>query len=170
MKQLKMIRVLFLVLTSMNVTGQELKEFDTKAYAITYPGTWTLDTSGQMNTSFLIFSKLEENDTFRENINLTIQDLTGMNLDLKGYTALSENQIKSVKDSEIFESKELTKNNTPYHQIVWKGFVAGKNLKFKQLYYIKDNQAFLVTFTCEQATYDDYVEAGTAILNSFILK
>ena len=145
-------------------------EHSTKEYTIQYPQDWTFDSSGQMNTTFILFSKPEQQDTFRENVNLMIQDLTGMNLDLNGYTKLSVNQIKGIKDSEIFESKDLKKDGMTYHQIIWKGFVSGRKLKFKQLYFIKDNKAYLVTLTCAENAYDDYVKTGTIILNSFTLK
>ncbi len=166
----KIIITLLLSVFSVNSQGQELQEYSTKEYTINYPKDWTFDSSGQMNTTFLLFSKLEENDTFSENVNLMIQDLTGMNLDLKGYTALSVKQIKSVKDSEIIESKGLKKSGRDYHQIIWKGFVAGRDLQFKQLYFLKDNKAYLVTLTCEQKAYTEYVNIGTSILNSFTLK
>jgi len=170
MKTQRIIQLLFLSLFLLNSYAQELKDFNAKDYSVKYPEDWTFDTSGQMNTSFIIFSKLEQNDTFRENVNLMIQDLSGMSLDLKGYAELSLGQIKSIKDSKILESKNLKKDALPYHEIVWKGFVTGKKLKFKQLYFVKNNKAYLVTLTCDETAYDRYEKIGTTILNSFIVK
>ncbi len=164
------ILLLLLTIYTLNVQGQEIEEHSTKEYSIQYPEDWTFDSSGLMNTTFILYSKPELQDTFRENVNLMIQDLTDMNLDLNGYTKLSVDQIKGIKDSEIFESKELKKDGMAYHQIVWKGFVSGRKLKFKQQYFIKDNKAYLVTLTCAESTYDTYVKTGTIILNSFTLK
>jgi len=166
----KVILLLFLSMCFVHMQGQELEEHNTKEYTIKYPKDWTFDASGQMNTTFVLFSKLEQQDPFRENVNLIIQDLTGMNLDLKGYTELSMNQIKGIKDNKVIESKELKKDGVAYQQVVWKGFMSGKKLKFKQLYFIKNNKVFLVTLTCTEKSFDDYVEMGTAILNSFTLK
>ncbi len=165
----KIVLLLVLSFIAIEVKSQEFKVFKATEFSINHPEDWTPDTSGQMNTSLLLFSKPEQNDTFRENVNVMIQDLTGMNLNLKKYTELSLEQIKSIKDSKIFESTELKRDGETYHQLVWKGFVSGKKLKFKQLYFIKNNKAFLVTLTCEEKAYDDYVKTGTLILNSFIL-
>lgn len=170
MKKITTPIIIILILFFCNSNAQELETYDTDDYSIDYPKDWTFDTSGQMNTTFIILSKLEINDTFRENMNLSIQDLTDMDLDLKGYTELSVKQIKSVPNSEIFESKDVKKDSITYHQIIWKGFVTGRNLKFKQLYYIINNKAYLLTFTCEENKYDDYIVIGTKILNSFTLK
>ncbi|MBC8172388.1 MAG: hypothetical protein H7X71_00660, partial [Chitinophagales bacterium] len=47
------------------------KTLKEKNYSIQYPSTWELDQSGQMGTSFILFSSLEEKeDQFMENINL----------------------------------------------------------------------------------------------------
>jgi len=162
--------LLFLSLCFNNSNAQELETHDTKDYSISYPEDWTFDTSGQMNTTFIIFSQLELNDTFRENMNLMIQDLTNMNLDLEGYTKLSLKQIKAVPNYSIIESKDMKKGNITYHEIVWKGFVTGKNLKFKQFYYVRNEKAYLLTLTCEENKYDTYSKVGTKILNSFTLK
>ena len=170
MKILTIIQLLFLSLLFINSNAQELINFDTDGYSISYPKGWTFDTSGQRNTSFIIFSKLEQNDGFRENVNLLIQDLSGQNLDLKKYTELSVNQIKSIPNSEVFESKDLKKDSLQHHQIVWEGFIYGKNLKFKQLYFVENNKAYILTLTCEQNKYEDYILLGTKILNSFTLK
>lgn len=49
-----------------------------------------------MGTSLIILSPLEsEKDTFRENVNLLIQDLTGLDIGLDQYTKISEDQMKA---------------------------------------------------------------------------
>lgn len=143
---------------------------DTKEYHIEYPNNWQLDTTGRMNTEFILFSKREEKDSFRENVNLSIQDLSNHLLNLASYTELSINQIKAIPNSKIIESGTLEKNNIKYHKVIWKGFVSNKNLKFKQIYFVKNNKAFLLTLTCEEKAFEKYEPIGTKILNSFIIK
>src|SRR4051812_41424637 len=78
-------------------------------YSISYPSTWQLDISGQMNTKFILFAPLEgTSDKFKENINLLIQDISSYGLDLDKFTALSVEQIKSMIDkSVLLEKKKL---------------------------------------------------------------
>ena len=81
--------------------------FKKDSYTIDYPKDWELDESGQMGTSFILFSPLtSQKDQFRENVNLLVQDLTGYNLDLDKYVEISEEQVKTlITDGKIIESK-----------------------------------------------------------------
>ena len=85
MNKLQLIGISFLI-TNFTLFGQttaQWKSLNTESYSIQYPENWELVTSGQMNTSFVIFSELSsETDPFRENVNLIIQDLKGYHMDL----------------------------------------------------------------------------------------
>ena len=145
--------------------------YDNAAYRMIYPNSWQLDETGRNKTEFIILSKREKEDPFRENINLIAQDLSNQIMNLESYVALSVDQIKNVvAESKIFESKVITKNGGPVHSIVWSGLLNGKKLKFKQLLFINDNIAYALTLTCEEKEYDNYIETADQILNSFILK
>ncbi len=147
------------------------KTIENDRYQITYPSTWQLDQSGRNKTEFIVLSKREKDDAFRENVNLIAQDLSNQIMNLESYVALSESQIKnSVRDSKIFKSELKTKNGLSFHNIVWSGFLTGKRLKFKQLFFIDDNIAYALTLTCEEKEYENYIATGDQILNSFILK
>ena len=97
MKTLKLIGLLTIIVnltaygqTTENKSQAEVldgwKSLTENSYSINYPGNWELNKSGQMGTSFILFSPLSsEQDQFKENVNLLIQDLTGYNLDLDKY-------------------------------------------------------------------------------------
>jgi len=73
------------------------KTLDQQDYSIQYPSTWELNQSKQMSTSFILFSPLEsENDPFKENVNLLVQDISKYQIDLNEYTKISEGQIKTM--------------------------------------------------------------------------
>jgi len=146
------------------------KTINKGSYKIEYPPEWQLDTTGRMNTQFIVLSKRGKEDTFRENVNLIIQDLSNRILNLESYTALSLRQIKGMKNAKIIENKRTTYKNKKAQQIIWRGFVSGKDLKFKQIYFIENNKAYVLTLTCQEKAYEDYEMIGTKILNSFTLK
>ena len=169
---MKLLFVLFIsVFLNQQVLCQsDFIELDKGSYRINYPKSWQLDTSGQMNTAFILFSELEENDIFSENINLLIQDLKGLKMDLKAFVELSEKQIKTmVVNSKIDKSITIKNEDSTYHDIVWSGHVSGKNLKFKQYFFIKNEKAYVLTFTAHRTTYDAYLKIGNQIINSFKL-
>jgi hypothetical protein len=147
------------------------KILDENGYSIQYPASWDLDKSGQMGTSFILFSKpSSEQDQFRENVNLLIQDLIGRNINLDDYVEISEGQIKTIiTNGNLIESKRLHSNSVDFHKVIFTGKQGIYDLKFEQYYWIKKHKAFVLTFTCEINYFDKYRDTAEKILNSFKL-
>lgn len=145
------------------------KTFSNDNYSIEYPGSWEFDDSGKFNTKFLIYSNAEILDGFRENVNLTVQNLPG-DTTLKQFEEATKQQLSQVPKSKIIKSNIIKLNDKDVFEIVWQGYVTNKDLKFKQHCYLEDNKAHIVTFTAKQDTYEKYEEKASKILNSFILK
>ncbi len=164
------VTIVFLVIANLTFAQKNFKKYAKENIAINYPDSWRLDVSGQMNTEFILFSELEENDTFQENINLLKQDLKGQGFTMESYVKLSKNQIKKmVPNGKIIESKYVN-DDQPHYVIIWSGFVSGNNLKFKQLFFLENENAYVLTFTTLPETFDQYIDLGNKILNSFKLK
>jgi hypothetical protein len=145
--------------------------FSKDNYEIQYPINWRLDTSRLMGTEFFVFSPLEnETDKFSENVNVLIQNLEGHNIDLKAYKEITDNQLKNmVNDSEIYESAIIKTDNKEYYKAVY-AMTQGKfRLKITSICFIKNDKAYLVTFSAELDKYDQYKKAGEEILTSFSL-
>ena len=144
----------------------------TDIYFIRYPEKWAFTEDDELGASFHIVSPKEnDNDTFRENVSLVNQDLKGTNIDLDTYIKLSEKQITSqVKDATIHRSERLKSGDFELHKIVYSGEINGLKLKLLQHYQIKNDKAFVLTFTAEQGQFDKYKLYGQQILNSFRFK
>lgn len=160
---------------SFGQTAQPDAEWNTleqEGYSIRYPSSWEPNLNGLMGTTFFLFSPFESSDDlFRENVNLMIQDLTGLNLDLNQYTQLSEDQVKTlITNGVIIESKRMKTESGEYHKIIYTGDQGIYNLEYEQYYWIIGNKAYVLTFTSEQQKYAQYKETGEQILNSFVLK
>ncbi len=171
MDEIKLKNHLFIILMVVSISSHAQDTFETlenATYAISYPGTWELNQSGQMGMSFALFSPVKfEGDQFRENVNLVIQDVSSHNLDLTGFVNLSENQIKTmIQDGEILESEK----GDDSHKLVYSGTMGQFKLKFKQYYWVKDGSAYILTFTAEQSEFDNYNEIARQIMDSFQIK
>ena len=153
-------------------TDTSWKKIDKANYLIQYPSDWELNESGQMGTSFILFSPLEsDKDKFKENVNLLIQDLSGYNLDLNKYTDMSVKQIKTmIPNSTLIESKRIKTSSQEYQRLIYTGDQSSFHLKFEQYYWVKNNKAYVLTLTCEQNKFSKYKVVGERILNSFRLK
>jgi len=182
MKILKLIGILA-VITNLTACGQTAgnktqtealdgwKSMTENNYSINYPDNWELNKSGQMGTSFILFSPLSsEQDQFKENVNLLVQDLAGHNLNLDKYVEISENQIKTmITDGNIIESKRITTEPLNYQKVIYTGKQGIYNLKFEQYYWVVDDKAYILTLTCEESQFDNYQATGEKILKSFNL-
>lgn len=148
-----------------DVKWETLKE---NGYEINYPADWTLNKTGQMNTSFILFSpQANLEDKFQENINLIVQDISAYDLTLEQYTEASIEQIKNfITDSKII-SNENVEGPPPFHKLKYSGRQGEFELMFEQYFWIIDGNAFILTFTCQVADYEKYVAVGHKILDSF---
>lgn len=176
--------LLFFAIISFNTFGQTAqkksqpaieptwKSIDENGYSIQYPDSWDVDKSGTMGMSFMILSKqTSPQDQFRENVNLLIQDLTGQNINLEKFVALSHSQIKTmVVDGNILENKTLNSGGKEYQRVVYSGDLNQFKFKFQQYYWVIQDKAYILTLTCEAGQFDTYHETGEKIMNSFNLK
>lgn len=174
---MKKILFLIILVINLNAFGQlkesSWKTIDESTYSIQYPENWELNISETMGTSFILLSQqTSSEDKFRENINLSIQNLEGYNLNLDAYVAISEEQItKMITNGTIVESKRIIfENKTEFQKIIFKGNQGLFQLKFLQYYFIKDEKAFVLTFTSEETQYEKYYIIVEQILESFLLK
>lgn len=136
-------------------------------FSMSYPATWTADESGQGGTLYIFYSPAEDaNDQFKENVNVVTEELSDASVDLATYTEASVQQLKKVMNAINFlENNESASGG--YQQLVYTAQQGALNLQFVQRYYIKNNKAYIVTFTCEQSKWDTYKESGVSILDSF---
>ena len=141
-------------------------------YEIKYPSTWKVNKSGQMGTSFILFSPLSnKSDNFKENINLLIQDLAGYDLTLDQYAEISEGQIKTmVTDGQIILSERIKEKTLEYQKVIYSGKQGIYNLKYEQFYWLINDKAYVLTLTCKETEFDNYQEMGEKILESFEIK
>ena len=138
-------------------------------YSIQYPDSFELNTSGEMGLTFILLSKqTSPSDSFRENINLIIQDLTNKNINMDKFVEISEGQIKTMfNNATIIENIRTIKEDSEFHKITFSGTQGQFNLKFVQYYRIVNQKAYVLTFTSEQTQFDHYKEIADKIMNSF---
>jgi len=145
---------------------------DHPEFTIQYPANWTNDQSGTIGTAVILYSPLEAaDDKCRENVNVMIQNLTGLHIDLNKYVEISEGQIKTmVTNPQVIESKRVTGGIQEYHRMVYAGDQGILRLQFLQYYIVTDDKAYVLTFTTEQRKFDTYKNQAEEVLNSFRLK
>jgi hypothetical protein len=177
---MKAIQILFLtffaipfLVAQKNIKSEKIKikKLNNPAYTLLYPGNWELNSSGENNIKFMLISPLSsEYDQFRENVNLNEQNIKGMGINLDSYVSLSIDQIRDlINNSEMLVSKRIKTKKSEYHQFVYNGDFVDLSLTFYQYCWVKQDKAYVLTFTAEKSVYEYSTEADI-IMNSFKLK
>ncbi len=147
----------------------EWKQLDVPEYTIKVPSAWLLE---QMESDFRVYSpKQSDTDPFQENVNVLVQDLTGMQIDLDSFTRLSLAQLDSMFANTDFEDvKRVNDENGDHDMLVYSGTVNEVEYKWKQNYLVANDRAFVLTYTAVKDQYDKYLKTADEIMNSFRLK
>ncbi len=170
--------IIFLLLSFLGLThysfGQKKgswTEFKKENYSIKFPEDWTLDTTHLSGTAFIIRGpQSSDEDQFKENLNLVIQDLSGLNFDLYNFTQLSEQIQNYMEESELIESERLKKGEQEYQHLIYTAKNADLVLRFEQYYWIINEKAYVLSFTAELTEFENYKDVSKRILDSFVIK
>lgn len=147
------------------------KLHSTADYEISYPPEWELRANGFAGMDFYIFLDLTgPEDKFAENVNLTTEDISGLEMDLPKYVELSELGLGRTLDSlKILRSEQLEDAQGPYHELIYDGQVMNFPLRWKQHIRLRDDKAWILAFVAEQSTYDSLAETADGMMKSFRL-
>ena len=149
-------------------------EYSENNYEISYPESWTKQQKG--TAIFFLSPKGNEKDLFQENVNVIVQDLSSQPMTLEEYTNLTKNQItQALGSSAIVSVKDLSFSGQQAKEMIYtmpKNPMQGRNLnlKLRQVWFIKGNNAYLLTYTAQSSEYDNYLETAKGIFDSFKLK
>jgi hypothetical protein len=151
---------------------EDWKTYSASNYTLQYPNNWELDDSGKLGTKFMLLSPTSSiADTFKENVNLVVEDLKGQKVNLDTYAKITEGQIETmIKNAKVVMSQRLSVGTEQVHKIVFTGRQNGFDLQTMQYYRIANGIAYVLTFSAEEDQFDAYAEVGEQILKSFLLK
>lgn len=169
--KIKSIVLSIVVLLSVFTVQVEMKTYEKDAFSIQYPETWELQITEKQGSKFILYSEMEENDSFRENINLLAQNVKGMNMTMDKFAKMSEDQIKTmVQGGEVLKSERVENGKYHQHLMIWKGTIRNINMMFKQYFYLKDDRTYILTYTALPETFEKFLKEGQPVLESFKLK
>lgn len=172
---LKTILILSILLIGCICEAQEKASADTASFSknnftIRFPAAWRIDSSGVMGSQVFLFSPAENSaDQFSDNVNVLIQDLAGSQVDLMRYKEITESQIdQMITDGKLLESM-IVKSERPHYKVVYEMRQGKFLLRVVSICYIRNEKAYLATFTSELAKAGLYKEIGDRILATFVL-
>lgn len=166
--------LLVLLLTTQLINSQSngkitSKEINKNGYSIVFPSNLRVDETTMNGSDFFLFTeKTAPNDNFVENINLVVQNLANLNIDLNKFVEITESQI--ITRAKLIESKRGVSNGTEYHQLLYEGNFDGLPLRFLQYDFVKNDKAYILTYSAKQDAFDSYFTGMEKIMKTFTLK
>lgn len=139
-------------------------------FKIGYPSGWQI-TENYMNAEAIFLSQSENaNDKFRENVNIVVVNLpanTGLEI-VKNSTV---NQLRSyVKNFNLEAEKAVTWAGQDAYAIVYTGILNNCKLRWQQILTVKNEHAFVLTYTAEETSYTKFFPFFNQIAASFTFK
>ena len=147
-----------------------LLTYDSPDYGIRikYPADWTKEEQ-VMGAVVAFFAPREgASDVLQENVNILVQDLSAQPMTLDEFTELSVGQTEQlITDASILDSSAATLGGNPGHKLVFTGKQGEYDLKWLQVWTIKDDKAYIISYTAEIDTYSAFLKTAEEMIESF---
>lgn len=133
-------------------------------FSVRYPQGWEVREDLEGVVFYLLSAQMSPSDSFRENVNLVVEELTAP-VSLDKYASLSLRGIKGKY--KIADEKKYIVDGQKYYYLMLK---EKENLYLEQHYFIKDKKAYILTFTYEPKEQEQIRAEGDKIMKSFRIK
>jgi eukaryotic-like serine/threonine-protein kinase len=149
-----------------------LENYNNAIYGITmkYPENWEqTGTPDRITGNVVKFSSSKEGETdnYLENVNLIIQELPENRRELEQFTNFSLDEIQqSDPNTKIIEQGKTEFINQPAYQAIYTLEEEGVKIQRLQIWTIRHNKAYIMTYTADVAKYAKYLPTAKTIINS----
>jgi eukaryotic-like serine/threonine-protein kinase len=140
-------------------------------FTMKYPNVWEKQSKDDL-AAFL--SPMEhDSDVFREHVYVTVQDLTEKPMTMAEYTKVTTDWVKGAKGTMQLE-REIEFAGNKATEIAYTlppdAIGLGIELMFYQVWIIKQNKAYLLTYSAEPNKYHKFEPEAMDMMRSFQLK
>ena len=142
----------------------DFKKYENKTLGITinYPKKWKISESNYLVTFSIPSDSFFEG--IRSTLSISVADWSQRQLTLDEFTLLYINQsMASGMGNYVIESTRTTLGNIPAHKYVYEC----SNLRYFQIWTIKDTKAYVITFVAKKSFFSEYQEIIQEVIDSF---
>jgi hypothetical protein len=136
--------------------------------SIKYPADWTKDEEVE-GAAVVFFAPSEgASDVFLDNVNIIVQDLSGQPTTLDEFTESTLGQIEqNITDPNILDSSAATLAGNPAHKLIFTGKHGNYDLKWMEVWTIKNDKAYMISYTAEVGRYPALLGDAEQMIDSF---
>lgn len=150
-------------------TAFSIYENSTYGIKMKYPKTWMIQYIGDIFTGELVKILAPQTSgatTYQAGVTVEIVNLK-QPMSLDEYTNLSVNEITQfLPQARIEESDATTLAEIPAQKVVYSGKEEQHNVKRMAVWTLKNNKAYIITYTAEISKYDEFLKTAQEIINS----
>lgn len=157
--------------TNNTASSSEFKKYSDPngRFTIGYPGDWNLNDK-PANATLQLTSPVENNDDqFRQNLNLQIENLNG-GTTIEDYVRTNVEAVKDiVKGYKEVASMYFNRNGSKAYQITYKGKYGNMtyDVQVKQLFCVTNGKGYVLTYVSKEGERDAFETTANKIFNSF---
>jgi hypothetical protein len=161
-----------------NITAEDFLTYENTTYGIRiqHPAGWQVGESNQTSQDNVVNNivafrspKDRISDTIAENVIIGVENLRPEeNISLDAYSTLQIAEFTQFSTNfDLEQSTPIILAGNPAHKIVFSETVQQQPIKRMQVWTIKDNKAYIITFAGEAAKYSDYLPTIQKMIDSF---
>jgi len=137
---------------------------------ISYPKSWSRQDNIDVVTGdvvMLLSPKEGEGDGFRENLSIAIENLSSRPRSLNEYTEESVRIIRKHSDASVPVASQATLGHRRASEVVFAGKEEGREVQRLQVWTVKENKAYVITYTAERGKYSKFLQTAREMIESF---
>ncbi|MGL5940698.1 MAG: protein kinase domain-containing protein [Waterburya sp.] len=137
-------------------------------FKIGYPELWSKENRDDFFATGVIFFAPLENaqDTFKEQVSILVEVLP-QDMSLAKYTEESIAEIKKLSDPNVSTAQTVNLGKQEARQVIYNGEENGNPVRRMQTWSIKNNQAYVITYTAQPDSYESYLPTVEKMIESF---
>jgi serine/threonine protein kinase len=162
------ISIAYLYLIPRPKPPEEFLTYANSSIKIKYPQSWErrdIDNPITGEVVAFVSAKQTEADKFQEKLTISVEDFSGT---LQDFSDTSTKDItKHLINADIQKPRETTLANKSAYQLTYTGKDGENNLKSMQLFTLKGDKAYIVTYTAAIDNYNDFIQTAETMIKSF---
>lgn len=150
------------------VSGELTKYSDPQSrFTISYPGNWAFNDKPENAVIKITSPKENDNDEFRQNVNLQIGDYSST---IEDYVSLNMSEVKKLmKGYREVSAMYFNRNSVRAYEVIYKGTYGemAYEMQVKQLFVVTKGTAFILTYVSKVDERDAFETTANKIFNTF---
>lgn len=136
-------------------------------FTISYPGNWAFNDKPENAVIKITSPKENDNDDFRQNVNLQIGDYSAT---IEDYVSLNMSEVKKLmKGYREVSAMYFNRNSVRAYEVIYKGTYGDMayEMQVKQLFVVTKGTAYILTYVSKVDERDAYETTANKIFNTF---